>query len=96
MPIAEALRALLDAAHAELAGDQPAEAERRAKAVSAIIRAEQDVAAFVAAAAAQAPEEDAESIRAELRSRFRRLVEAEHAGAPAEVLERLAAGTPEG
>lgn len=44
MAAGEALRALLDSAHeALLAGDAP-DAERRARAVSAIVRAERDVA----------------------------------------------------
>jgi hypothetical protein len=94
MAAAETFRALLDMAYAEFAAGDAAEAERRARAVSAIVRAERDVAEFIAAAT-QAPEEDAETIRAELRSRFRRLVEAEHAGAPDEVLERIATGTPQ-
>lgn len=89
MAAAETFRALLDMACQELAGGDAAGAERRARAVSAIVRAEQDVAAFIAAAT-QAPEEDAETIRAELRRRFRRLVEADRAGAPDDVLVRLA------
>lgn len=90
MAAAETFRALLDRAYQELSGGDAAEAERRARAVSAIVRAERDVAQFIAASAPQAPEEDAESIRAELRRRFRRLVEADRAGAPDDVLERLA------
>lgn len=94
MAAAETFRALLDGACKELAGGEAAEAERTAKAVSAIVRAERDVAEFIAASAPQSlEEEDAETIRAELRRRFRRLVEAEHAGAPAEVLERIATGS---
>ena len=91
MPGEEPLRALLQTIREPLTKGDAAGAERRARAVSAIVRAERDVAEFEAAAL-QAPEEDAETIRAELRSRFRRLAEAEHAGAPAEVLERIAAG----
>ena len=87
MPGEEPLRELLNTIRESLAKGDAAEAERRARAVSAIVRAERDVAEF-AAAARPAPEEDAETIRAELRSRFRRLAEAEHAGAPAEVVLR--------
>ena len=93
MPGEEPLCALLRTIRQALADGNAAEAERGARAVSAIVRAERDVAEFEAAAR-PAPEEDAEIIRAELRSRFRRLAEAEHAGAPAEVLERIAAGAP--
>jgi hypothetical protein len=94
MPGEEPLRELLNTIRESLAKGDAAEAERRARAVSAIVRAERDVAEFAAAARPAPEEEDAETIRAELRSRFRRLAEAEHAGAPAEVLERIAAGGP--
>lgn len=91
MPSVAELRTLLDEARAALAAGEGAEAERRAKAVSAIVRAERDVAEFVAECQAKAQEEDADAIRAELRSRFRRLAEAEIAGASDEALERIAA-----
>lgn len=94
MAAGEALRALLDSAHEALMAGDAQDAERRARAVSAIVRAERDVAEHLAAARAETPEEDAEAIRAELRSRFRRLREADDAGAPIEVLERIAAGAP--
>jgi hypothetical protein len=84
----------LEEARRALSDGDAVDAERRARAISAIVRAEHDVAEFLAAAESRTPEEDAEIIRAELRSRFRRLVEAEHAGAPAQVLERIAAGSP--
>lgn len=90
-----ALRRLLDEAHEALAGGEAVDAERRAKAVSALVRAERDVAEFYAAAAADT-EDDAEAQRAELLSRITRLIEAEHAGAPDEVLERIASGAAAG
>jgi hypothetical protein len=93
MPAAETLRALLDAAYRSM-GEDAGAAERSARAVSALIRAERDLAEFIAASAPRSPEEDADTIRAELRSRFRRLVEAEHAGVPDAVLKRIAAGSP--
>jgi hypothetical protein len=85
------LRRLLEEARAALAGGEPADAERLAKAVSALVRAERDVAEFLAA---QAPdtEDDAEAQRAELLGRITRLIEADHAGAPDEVLDRIASG----
>lgn len=92
MAAAETLRRLLDGAYRSMEQDA-GEAERTAKAVTALIRAERDLAEFIAAAP-QSPECDADAIRAELRSRFRRLVEAERAGAPAAELERIATGPP--
>lgn len=89
------LRRLLDEAHAALAGGQPGEAELRAKAVSALLRAERDLAEYTASHAMSA-EDDDEAVRAEIRGRIARFVDAERAGAPAEVLERLAREAFEG
>lgn len=86
---ARALRSLLDGAEAALNGGDPQAAERIAKAVSAVVRAERDLAAFLAAQHAQIPEDD-EALRTEIRSRIRRLVEAQNSGTPDDVLERLA------
>lgn len=91
MDAAETLRALLNEARHKLRDGEPAEAERCAKAVSALVRAERDVAEYAAAMAAQRPDEDEESLRAELLGRLHRLVAADRAGAPVEVLEQLAA-----
>ncbi len=89
------LRRSLEAAHQALAGGDAAEGERRAKAVSALVRAERGVGEFLAAEAANC-EDDAEAERAELLGRITRLIEAEHAGAPDEVLERIASGAASG
>jgi hypothetical protein len=86
------LRRLLDDAHAALAGGDAGEAEQRAKAVSALLRAERDLAEYMTAQGPSA-EEDDEALRAEIRSRIARFVEAERSGAPPEVLERLARET---
>lgn len=85
------LRRLLDEAHASLAAGEAVEAERRAKAVSALIRAERDLADFLVERAST-QEDDEEAARAELLSRISRLVEADRAGAPDAVLERIASG----
>jgi hypothetical protein len=95
MALRAGLRRLLDEAHDALAGGEAADAERRAKAVSALVRAERDVADFSVAAAADM-EDDEEAMRAELLGRITRLIEAEHAGAPDEVLERIAGGAAAG
>jgi hypothetical protein len=84
------LRRLLDDAHTALADGDAADAERRAKAVSALIRAESELTAYAAAHAA--PEEDEEAIRAEIRSRVARFVAAAQAGAPDDVLDRIGRG----
>lgn len=93
MEMGKGLRALLDEAHGALAGGDAPDAERRAKAVSALVRAERDVADLIAAETANT-ETDEEARRAELLSRIARLIEADHAGAPDEVLERIASGAP--
>ena len=91
MDVGKGLRTLLDEAHGALAGGDASDAERRAKAVSALVRAERDLADFAAAEAANA-DTDEQAQRAELLGRITRLIEADHTGAPDEVLERLASG----
>lgn len=87
--LAGTFRAMLSEAGVALARGDAAEAERRAKAVSALIRAERDVAEFLAAERAKSPEENEEARRAELRRRLSRFVESAGAGAPDDVLERI-------
>ena len=86
---AVALRQLMDEALDKLAGGEPAEAERCARAVSALVRAERDLAEFEAANA-DLMEDDDEARRAELRRRLTLFAEADRAGATPEVLERIA------
>lgn len=81
-------RQLGEALHMLGAGDA-LEAERQAKAVSAMVKAEREVAELEAAAAIHS-EDDVEARRAELRRRFSAFVEAAGAGALPEVLERIA------
>lgn len=93
--LAAAVAALQDGlaeAEAALRGGDAVEAERRAKAVSALVKAAREVAELEAQARAQAPEEDADALRAELRRRICRLAEAQRAGVPDAVLERIATG----
>ncbi|MCR6646541.1 MAG: hypothetical protein NVV62_19505 [Terricaulis sp.] len=85
-----ALKENLANAEAELRNGETQEAERRAKAISALVKAARDVADLEALARAQPPEENEHELRAELRSRLRRLVEAQRLGAPDATLERLA------
>jgi hypothetical protein len=87
---ASALRAILNDAYLALHDGEAIQAERRAKAVSALVRAERDVAEFLNQARAAAMENDDEACRAELRRRFALVAEAERAGAPDEVLARIA------
>jgi phage terminase large subunit-like protein len=74
----------LAAARMELAAGDVAEAERRAKAVSALSKAVRDTAELESVARAQPPEEDVEALRADLRRRLARFVEADLADAPEE------------
>lgn len=88
MDAAAALHELLAEAKSAFAGGEAQEVERRAKAISALVRAERDINEL---AATRAPtlEEDDEAVRAELRRRLDKFVEADLADAPPEVLERI-------
>lgn len=90
MPVADDLRALLRSAHEAIQDGEAVEAERRAKAISAVVRAERDVAEFLAAEDERNPVRDSQSLRAEFRSRVARIVAAELAGASDEELGRMA------
>jgi hypothetical protein len=81
---------MLSKAEAAIVVGDAQDVERHAKAVSALVRAERDVAEFAAAIDAHSPEEDEEARRAELRRRLVMFVEADFANAPPEVLERIA------
>jgi hypothetical protein len=89
---AKPLRALLAEALA-LADSDAAEAERRAKAVSALVRATRDVAELEAATGASSWE-DEEAKRAELRRRIAVFAQADLDDAPAGVVEWLGRGNP--
>jgi hypothetical protein len=86
---AAALRKCLSEANASLTNGDAADAERRAKAISALVRAERDVAEM-AGAAAPSTENDDEKLCAELLRRLVRYAEADREGASADVLERIA------
>jgi hypothetical protein len=85
------LREQLAAARAQLVAGGAADAERQARAISALVRAERDVAELIVAGTG-AQEDNEEELRAELRRRVARFVEAASAGAPDAVLERIATG----
>lgn len=72
--------AMLEDAVDALKVGEAADAERRAKAISALVRANRDVAELVVQQRANAPEQDEEELRAELRRRLARYVEAARAG----------------
>jgi hypothetical protein len=91
MNLNTSLRASLDQAHAALEAGDADEAALRAKAVLALARAEREVAELKSALTFP-QEEDEEAIRAELRSRIRRLVDAQESGAADDELERIASG----
>ena len=84
----DALRIFLDDAHDIMRGGDAAEAERHAKAVSAVIKAERELAEFHAAQD-QTQGEDADAIRAELLGELYRLVAAHRDGANMERLGTL-------
>lgn len=92
MDAAGTLRALLSEAHDRLRAGEPAEAERHAKAVSAIVRAERDVAEYLAALEAERPEEDEDELLAEIMRRLDRIADADGARGAAEGPDGVAAG----
>ena len=83
-----ALQKSLAEAGAVLTGGDAADAERRAKAITALVRAERDVAEL--ATAATGSESDDENLCDELLRRLVRYAEADRQDAPPEVLERIA------
>jgi uncharacterized membrane protein len=83
-----AMRKSLSEASQALTGGDAADAERRAKAITALVRAERDVAEF--AAAATSLENDDEELCTELLRRLVLYAEADRQDAPPEVLERIA------
>ncbi|MBI3438903.1 MAG: hypothetical protein HY054_09715 [Proteobacteria bacterium] len=85
--IAALQKSLAEAGHSLVGGDA-ADAERRARAITALVRAQRDVAEF--AAASSAVENDDEDLCADLRRRLVEFAQADLAGAPPEVLERIA------
>lgn len=87
---AAALRRIIDVALAQLVSGEAAEAERSAKAVSALVRAERELAELETAGAAQTDDENTEAASAELRRRLALYVDAVRTGAVPEVLERIA------
>jgi hypothetical protein len=89
---AASLRDALADAQAALRHGEAVDAERQAKAVSALVKAARDTAEFEDCIKAQPSEHDVEALRAELRRRLAQFVEADLAGAPPEVLERIALG----
>jgi hypothetical protein len=84
-------RTMLDGARTALNVGDAADSERRAKAVSALVRAERDVAEFLNEARATGLEDDEDACRQELQRRLSRFIEADEAGASLEVLARIAA-----
>jgi hypothetical protein len=87
---AASLREALADAQAALRQGESVEAERQAKAVSALVKAARETAEFEDFIKAQPTEYDVEAIRADLRRRLAQFVAADLAGAPPEVLERIA------
>ncbi len=87
MDAVAALRTALEEAHAELAGGDALEAERRAKAVAALVKAERELAEF---AAATVPEDDEQELRAELARRLDRLARSQRDPVPDEILQQIA------
>lgn len=84
-------RAFLDQAHAALNGANAQDAERQAKAVSALVRAERDVAEYLSELRATNEQDDEDAIRAELQRRLSLFTDAERAGHSPERLAHIAA-----
>lgn len=84
-------RAMLEGARTALNGGDAADSERRAKAVSALVRAERDVAEFLNEVRATRLEDDEDACREELQRRLAKFIAADEAGASLEVLASIAA-----
>jgi hypothetical protein len=74
-----AFKAQLEAALADLEADKPDLADKRARALVSVLKAVREAAEFEKYLRANAPDEDIDALRAELRRRYARLVEG---GAP--------------
>ena len=85
--VAAMQKSLIEAGQA-LTGGDAADAERRAKAITALVRAQRDVAEF--ATTASLSNDDNEQLCADLRRRLVEFAQADLADAPPEVLERIA------
>lgn len=76
-----AFKSQLAAAQADLEADKPETAEKRARALVCVLKAVRETAEFEAYVRATAPNEDVEALRAEIRSRYARIVEGGSSGA---------------
>lgn len=90
MSNAAAFRASLDKAHAALNGGDAQDAERRARAVSALVRAERDVAEYLSEFRATSENDDEEAIRAEVQRRLAAFADADRAGHAPDMLAHIA------
>lgn len=91
MTNAAAFRAFLNEAHAALNGGDAQDAERRARAVSALVRAERDVAEYLSEFRATSENDDEEAMRAELQRRLAAFADADRAGHAPDMVARTAA-----
>lgn len=87
---AATFRKMLDGAQTALLDGDAADSERRAKAISALVRAERDVAEFLNDQHAASLNDDEDACRAELLRRLALFDRAAKAGAPDDVLARIA------
>lgn len=88
--LAADFRVMLKEARAALSNGDAVKCESHAKAVLAIVRAEREVAAFLSELRTASQENDDEACRAELLRRLNLYADADRAGAPPEVLARIA------
>lgn len=86
-----AFRSFLDEAHAALQSGEAQDSERRAKAISALVRAEREVAEYLNEVRAATEDSDHDALRAELQRRLSLFAEASRAGGSAELLAQIAA-----
>ena len=88
---AASFRTYLDQAHAILQGSEAQDSERLAKAISALVRAERDVAEFLTEQRAAHESDDEDALRAELYRRLSLFVVASEQGCSPEELAQIAA-----
>ena len=91
MSTATAFRAFLNQVHNALNAGEAQDAERLGKAISALVRAERDVAEYLMELRTASENDDHTAIRAELHRRLARFADADRAGSPRDVLAAIAA-----
>lgn len=90
MTAATTFRAFLEGAHGALNSGDAQDGDRRAKAISAIVRAERDVAEYLSELRSATENDNHDALRAELQRRLALFADADRRGCPPETLAQIA------